>query len=244
MADMNQLLKETFELLVKEEFENRLEVPKHRFSLRFHRDMHKVFRNVGLAERKRKGGKKDSPFELYRPVRSRKRRIVFICLLFAIIGGTVFAAEPMIRWLHNYYMRQHADHVEIQKSEGKDNDISNSSKEFQKYRFTKLPDGYSFEEEKFDAKFQKYWICYSYSEENALILRQTWQEDGTLGNVTSDTKPLEDIEVNGFTGYYTEDSNMGTLILSDGIYKLVIQGPLSKEVLIELADGLELADFP
>lgn len=244
MADMNQLLKETFELLVKEEFENRPEVPKHRFSLRFHRDMHKVFRNAGLSERKRKGGKKDSPFELYRPVRSRKRRIVFICLLVAIIGGTVFAAEPMIRWLHNYYMRQHADHVEIQKSEGKDNDISNSSKEFQKYRFTKLPDGYSLQNESFDNEFQKYWAQYTDEKENVLLLRQTWQEDGTLGNITSDIEPLENIKMDNFVGYYVEDNNVGTLILSDGIYKLVLQGPLSKKALIEIAKKLELAEIP
>lgn len=242
MADMNQLLKEAFELLAREEYENRSEVPKHKFSLRFHWNIHQIFRSAGATE-KRKTTEKNTPFECYRPIRSRRKRIVFVCLMFAIVGGTVFAAEPVIRWLHNYYMKQHEDHVEIQKSEIDEGNTGSSNQEFRKYRLTKLPEGYSFEQEEFDEEFQKYLSNYN-NGENILWLKQTFKENEILGNVTSDTKLLEEVEINGFTGYYAEDNEMGTLILTDDTYVIMLYGNFSKEILMDLAEGLEMVENP
>lgn len=244
MADMNQLLKEAFELLAREEYENRSEVPKHKFSLRFHWNIHQIFWSAGATE-KRKTTEKNTPFECYRPIRSRRKRIVFVCLMFAIVGGTVFAAEPVIRWLHNYYMKQHEDHVEIQKSEIDEGNTGSSNQEFRKYRLTKLPEGYSFQKEIFNEEFQKYLIYYySGKEEKILYLQQTFVDGETPGNITSDTEPIERIKIKDFVGYYTEDNKMGTLVLTDEVYMLVIHGELSKEALLELAEGLQLVENP
>lgn len=107
---------------------------------------------------------------------------------------------------------------------------------------TEIPEGYSLYSEKFEEDFQRYYIAYIGEEEELLYLQQTWQEDERPENITSDTEPLKDVEVNGFTGYYAEDGENGSLILSNGIYNLVLCGPLAKEKLIELAGNLILMD--
>lgn len=98
--------------------------------------------------------------------------------------------------------------------------------------------------EKFDEGFQRYAIRYINKEDGILSLKQTWQEEEYPENVTSDKEPMKDVEVNGFTGYYVEDNGMGSLIISNGVYKLVLDGPFSKKELIELAGKLELSNDP
>ena len=74
-----------------------------------------------------------------------------------------------------------------------------------------------------------------------LILKQTWQEDKFQERLTLD-EDLKNIEVNGFTGYYSEDEGIGSLVLSNGVYKLVLGGTFAKDELIEMAGKLKLSD--
>ncbi|TGY83411.1 DUF4367 domain-containing protein, partial [Petralouisia muris] len=87
-------------------------------------------------------------------------------------------------------------------------------------------------------------VRYIGASNNVLSLKQTWQEKGYPENLTSDAKPLEEVEMNGFTGYYVEDNGIGSLIISNGVYKLVLDGTFSKDNLINLVDRLELVDKP
>ena len=48
--------------------------------------------------------------------------------------------------------------------------------------------------------------------------------------------------VSGFSGYFAEDDGIGSLIISNGVYKLVLSGPFSEEELVELTSKLELVD--
>ena len=76
----------------------------------------------------------------------------------------------------------------------------------------------------------------------ALLFRQNGYEDITMGNITYAMKGLEEITVNHFTGYYMEDDNVGSLILSDEETLIELSGKMSKEELLELAEGLELME--
>lgn len=244
MADMDKLLRQAFDEIAKEEYENRPEViPEHKFSLKFRWKMHRILRKMKTGKETREDGKGHSLMGLYRSVHSRKRRMVILLLVIMVLGGTAFATEPVIRWLCNYYVDQYDDHVKIQR----DNAEESEDKErgtFRKYYLTEVPEGYSLKTEDFDEEVQRYAITYINDKEDLLLFRQTWQEDELTENITSDTQPLEDVQVNGFTGYYTKDKENGSLILSNGVYKLVLVGSYSKEELIEFAGKLELTDEP
>ncbi len=242
MADMDKLLRQAFDEIAKEEYENRPEViPEHKFSLKFRWKMHRILRKMKTGKETREDGKGHSLMGLYRSVHSRKRRMVILLLVIMVLGGTAFATEPVIRWLCNYYVDQYDDHVKIQR----DNTEESEDKErgtFRKYYLTEVPEGYSLKTEDFDEEVERYAITYINDKEEVLLFKQTWQEDGRSENLTSNKEDLKDVEVNGFTGYYVEDQEIGTLILSNGIYRLVLNGNFSKEELIEIASKVELVD--
>ncbi len=240
---MDELLILAFEEVAKDGYNNRMQsLPRHRFTFRFYRNMHKLFRMPEIWEKYRNKKMGGSILELYRPIHSKRRLAVIVLLLLMIIGGSSFASEPFIRWLNSFYMEQNDDHVKFQNDE---NNIGIGSRTvFRKYCFVDIPEGYSFVSEKYDKEFQKYYLTYVDSEDKILYLKQVWQENEDPQNLTSDVEQIKDIEVNGFTGYYIEDSGMGSLIISNGIYKLVLSGTFTKDELVDLAKKLELSDDP
>ena len=241
-TDMDKLLEIAFDQLAKEEYEKRLvEIPEHRFSLRFYWKMHPLFQRVGIGKKNDKAG--DSPMELFRPIRSRRRMATIALLVLMLIGGTVVAAEPIIRWMQNFRVEQNEDHVVIQ-NDTVDGTLEHTKENFRKYRLTEIPEGYYFNYEKFDEKFQRSKIGYFNENGNILTLKQTWQEDDMAEHLTSEAEAIKDVKASGFTGYYAEDNGIGSLILSNGVYRLVLDGNFSKEELVELAGKLELDNQP
>lgn len=242
-VDMDKLLRQAFDQIAKEEYENRpVEIPEHRFSLRFHWKMHKLFRMSGAGKKEGVGKTGGSPMELFRPIRSKRKMAAIALLILMLVGGTTIAAEPFIRWLQNFYIEQNEDHVVLQNNELNES-VEHTKENFRKYRLTEVPEGYSLESEKFDEGFQRYLLIYI-NEEDTLFLKQTWQEDKSAENLTSDNQELMDVKVNGFTGYFAEDDGIGSLVLSNGVYKIVLGGEFSKEGLVQLANKLELVDEP
>lgn len=242
-VDMDKLLRQAFDQIAKEEYENRpVEIPEHRFSLRFHWKMHKLFRMSGAGKKEGVGKTGGSPMELFRPIRSKRKMAAIALLILMLVGGTTIAAEPFIRWLQNFYIEQNEDHVVVQNNE-LDESVEHTKENFRKYRLTEVPEGYSLESEKFYDGFERY--CFTYvNEGKTLFLKQTWQEDKSAENLTSDNQELMDVKVNGFTGYFAEDNGIGSLVLSNGVYKIVLSGEFSKEGLVQLANKLELVDEP
>ena len=237
---MDKLLERAFDQLAKEEYEKRLvEIPEHRFSLRFYWKMYPLFQRVEIGKKNDKAG--DSPMELFRPIRSRRRMAAIALLILMLIGGTVVAAEPIIRWMQNFYVEQNEDHVVIQNNTV-DEALEHTKENFRKYRLTQIPEGYYFNYEKFDEKFQRSKIGYFNENGNILTLKQTWQEDDMAEKLTSDAQAIDEVQVSGFSGYYAEDNGIGSLMLSNGVYKLVLEGKFSEKELLELAGGLELSD--
>lgn len=237
---MDELLIVAFEKAAKEEYNSRMQsLPKHRFSLKFYRKMHKLFQMLGIKGKYGDEKARDSILELYRPIHSKRRLAVLVLLLLMVIGGTSVASEPLIRWLSNFYVEQNDDHVILQNDTDKEGIGSRDF--FRKYQLKEIPDGYILNWEKFDKEFNRYTIYYV-NGDDVLTLKQNWQEEKYPEQVTSDTEQVKDIEVNGFTGYYVEDNGMGTLIISNGVYKLVLDGPFTKEELVDLAGKLELSD--
>ena len=242
-VDMDKLLRQAFDQIAKEEYENRpVEIPAHKFSLRFHWKMHKLFRMSGAGKKEGVGKTGGSPMELFRPIRSKRKMAAIVLLILMLVGGTTIAAEPFIRWLQNFYIEKNEDHVVVQNNE-LDESVEHTKENFRKYRLTEVPEGYSLESEKFDEGFQRYLLIYI-NEEDTLFLKQTWQEDKSEENLTSDNQELMDVKVNGFTGYFAEDDGIGSLVLSNGVYKIVLGGEFSKEELVQLANKLELVDEP
>lgn len=240
-VDMDKLLRQAFDQIAKEEYENRpVEIPEHRFSLRFHWKMHKLFRMSGAGKKEGVGKTGGSPMELFRPIRSKRKMAAIALLILMLVGGTTIATEPFIRWLQNFYIEHNEDHVVVQNNE-LDESVEHTKENFRKYRLTEVPEGYSLESEVFNDDLQRYSVMYV-SGENVLVLKQNWQEDESLEKLTSNKEKLKDVRISGFTGYYAEDNGIGSLVLSNGVYKLVLDGKLSKEELIELAGKLELTE--
>lgn len=242
-VDMDKLLRQAFDQIAKEEYENRpVEIPEHKFSLRFHWKMHKLFRMSGAGKKEGVGKTGGSPMELFRPIRSKRKMAAIALLILMLVGGTTIAAEPFIRWLQNFYIEHNEDHVVVQNNE-LDESVEHTKENFRKYRLTEVPEGYSLESEKFYDGFERY--CFTYvNEGKTLFLKQTWKEDKSAENLTSDNQELMDVKVNGFTGYFAEDDGIGSLVLSNGVYKIVLSGEFSKEELVQLANKLELVDEP
>ncbi len=242
-VDMDKLLRQAFDQIAKEEYENRpVEIPEHKFSLRFHWKMHKLFRMSGAGKKEGVGKTGGSPMELFRPIRSKRKMAAIALLILMLVGGTTIAAESFIRWLQNFYIEKNEDHVVVQNNE-LDESVEHTKENFRKYRLTEVPEGYSLESERYDEEFRRYTTMYIKDKE-VLVLKQTWQDDELSENITSDTESLKDVKVNGFTGYYVEDSGMGSLVLSNGVYKVVLNGAFSKDELIELSEKLELLKEP
>lgn len=243
MNDMDKLLKQALEEIVKEDYENRpQDIPKHRFSAEFRRKMKQAVRMMEAPGKNDAGRSGNSLLELYHPIRSKRKWAVLALLILMLIGGSAIAAEPIRHWLKGFRVEQNRDHVRIQNGTEQTSAGENRG-EFRRYRLGEVPEGFVLISEKYDREFQKYYFAYANSEE-VLYLKQIWQENSDPENLTSDVEPLENIILNAFTGYYVEDNGVGSLIISNGVYKLILSGSFSKEELIELAEKLELVDEP
>lgn len=244
MDDMDKLLKQALEEIVKEDYENRpQDIPKHRFSAEFRRKMKQAVRMMEAPGKNDAGRSGNSLLELYHPIRSKRKWAVLALLILMLIGGSAIAAEPIRHWLKGFRVEQNSDHVRIQNGTEQTSAGENRG-EFRRYRLGEVPEGFVLISEKYDREFQKYYVTYVNSEKEVLFLKQVRQESKALELITSDIEQLEMVEINGFTGYYAEDNGVGSLIISNGIYKLVMDGTFSREELIELAEKLELVDEP
>lgn len=244
MNDMDKLLKQALEEIVKEDYENRpQDIPKHRFSAEFRRKMKQAVRMMEAPGKNDAGRSGNSLLELYHPIRSKRKWAVLALLILMLIGGSAIAAEPIRHWLKGFRVEQNSDHVRIQNGTEQTSAGENRG-EFRRYRLGEVPEGYVLEQEKFEEGFQRYSIRYVNGSNNVLSLKQTWQEKEYPENLTSGAEPLEEVEMNGFTGYYVKDNGVGSLIISNGIYKLVLDGTFSKEELMGLVEKLELVDEP
>ena len=233
MMDMDKLLERAFDQLAKEEYEKHsVEFPEHRFSLKFWWKIHCLFRKIGVPKMVDQEG--SSVMELFHPIHSKRRIVVIILLILMVVGGTAVAAEPFIRWLQNFSVEQSKDHVKIQNGMT-DGALEHTKENFKKYRLKNLPEEYTFWLDGFDDKFQRYKISYHNTKNDILSLKQAWQEDDMAENLTSNMENIEDVKVNGLTGYYAKDNGVSSLILSNGVYKLVLDGNFSKEELLEIA---------
>lgn len=237
MQELERLLKEVLAELVKQEYENRPKhIKRHFFSLRFRRRMRRMVKEVRAERRAAKEA--SSITDLYRPIRSRKKWLIILALLLVLVGGTVAGAEPVICRLFEYCMEQHGDFVE---TESREDDSNSTADSFQKYEFAKVPEGYELVEEEFKSEFGVYQVSYVNLEGEMLVLRQSLQENGNHGNTTSTREEMEDVEINDFHGYFVEDFDTGSLVLSDGKYMIEIFGSFSKEELLSLAGSLRYA---
>lgn len=233
--DIEKLLKEAFDEIAKEDYANRpTDLPEHRFSLRFRLKMHRMMKETA------KGREAGEPIlSQGRSFCAKKRVAVAALLVFVIAGGTAFGAEPIIQWLSKFSVEQDGDHFKIQSKE-LDENVEHTKDNFRKYFLTEIPEGYSLKSEEFEEEFQRYVIAYT-KKGDTLLLKQTWQEDKLQERLTLDEE-LKDIEVSGFTGYYSEDEGIGSLVLSNGVYRLVLGGPFKKNELVEMAGKLKLSD--
>lgn len=237
MQELENLLKEVLTELVRQEYENRPKhFKRHFFSLRFRRKMRRMIKQVNAE---RRAAENASPItDLYRPIHSKRKWLIMLALLLALVGGTVTGAEPVICRLFEYCMEQHGNFVEME--QGEDN-RKMAEDSFQKYEFAKVPEGYELVEEQFKSDFGVYQISYADSEGHGLVLRQSLQGNGNHGNTTSTREEMEEVVINGFQGYFVEDFDTGSLVLSDGKYMLEIFGNFSKEELLSLVEDLRFA---
>lgn len=233
MRELEELLREVLAEMIKQEYENRPKhIKRHFFSLRFRRRMRRMAKEVRA---KRQTEENASPItDLYRPIRSKRRWLILLALLMVLVGGTVTGAEPVICRLFEYCMEQHGNFVEME--QGKEEKLN---EKFEKYELAEIPEGYELVQEEAKYEFGVYQISYVNAEGRSLVLRQSLLENGNLGNITSTREEMAEVEINDFQGYFVEDFDTSSLVLSDGKYMLEIFGSFSKEELLALAKNLK-----
>lgn len=233
----DDIFKNAFEQIARREYEERpVTVEEHRFSLKFRSRMRKLLPRVRIE----KSGEKSSVFGviLPAPVKSKGRVACLAALMALTVGGTAFAAEPLVRWLYGQYIEQYSDHVEVKNSQ---ETTPIDAGEFCKYELGYVPEGYSLVSEEYDEVFQERKSVYRNQESKSILVKQkSLDVNGTV--ITSDEEELEEIAVEGFSGYYIPDSEQSSVILSDGIYTITISGWVSKEELLKTAEGLSLSN--
>lgn len=235
MQELENLLREVLAEMVKQEYENRPKhFKRHFFSLRFRRKMRRMIKQVNAERREAENA--SSITDLYRPIHSKRKWLILLALLLVLVGGTVTGAEPVICRLFEYCMEQHGNFVEME--QGKEEELN---KEFQKYELAKVPEGYELVGEESKYEFGVYQISYINSQGEMLVLRQSLLENGNLGNITSTREEMEEVEINNFQGYFVEDFDTCSLVLSDNKYMIEIFGSLSKAELLSLAEDLRYA---
>ena len=239
--EMDKLLKAAFSQMVEQEYETRpKEFPKHQFSPQFEHSMEELLRTGKISDKTEKKDKREfSMLALLRPIRSRRAVLAMVVLMVCMFGATVSGTNPIIVWLHNSWMEQHGDYVEL---ENRENDAEVSDGEFQKYELTQIPEGYQLTEELFDENIGMYYLYYINEDESTFTFRQSKKDNGNIGNITANRKDMEQVRVGEFEGYYFKDSDNDNLILSNAEYILVFTGNFSKEEFLEMADKLQIAE--
>ena len=239
--EMDKLLKAAFSQMVEQEYEKRpKEFPKHQFSPQFEHSMEELLRTGKISDKTEKKDKREfSMLALLRPNRSRRSVLAMVVLMVCMFGATVSGTNPIIVWLHNSWMEQHGDYVEL---ENRENDAEVSDGEFQKYELTQIPEGYQLTEELFDENIGMYYLYYINEDESTFTFRQSKKDNGNIGNITANRKDMEQVRVGEFEGYYFKDSDNDNLILSNAEYILVFTGNFSKEEFLEMADKLQIAE--
>lgn len=239
---MDEEIRMAFEAIVDEEYANRPKVPKAQFSEEFERRMQSLLYDepeVEVEPEEKKTSRLSSMLALFRPVKSRRAIVVVAAVMMLLVGMTAGGANPIIIWLHDSWMEQHGDYVEI---ENRENTAEVSKESFQKYELTELPEGYELKNEQFYEEIGIYQMTYIDEQENVLFFKQGKKENGNLGNITANRKDIEEVNINGLEGYYVKDSDMANLVLSDEEYMLVFTANLSKEQFIKLAEGLQIKE--
>lgn len=239
--EMDKLLKAAFSQMVEQEYEKRpKEFPKHQFSPQFEHSMEELLRTGKISDKTEKKDKREfSMLALLRPIRSRRAVLAMVVLMVCMFGATVSGTNPIIVWLHNSWMEQHGDYVEM---ESREKETGVSHKVFRKYKLAEVPEGYNLRNEQFDESVGIYYTTYVNEDDNVLVLKQGKKDNGNLGTVTSNRKNIEEIKVGIFEGYYIKDSDAENFVLSDGEYMLVFIGNLPKEKFLELVEGLQVVE--
>lgn len=239
--EMDKLLKAAFSQMVEQEYEKRpKEFPKHQFSPQFEHSMEELLRTGKISDKTEKKDKREfSMLALLRPIRSRRAVLAMVVLMVCMFGATVSGTNPIIVWLHNSWMEQHGDYVEL---ESREKEEKSSQGDFQRYELAQIPEGYLLEDEGFDESVGIYYMYYINEEENTFTFRQSMKDNGNLGNITANRKDMEQVKIGGFEGYYFKDSDNDNLILSNEEYILVFTGNVSKEEFLEMADKLQIAE--
>ncbi len=239
--EMDKLLKAAFSQMVEQEYEKRpKEFPKHQFSPQFEHSMEELLRTGKISDKTEKKDKREfSMLALLRPIRSRRAVLAMVVLMVCMFGATVSGTNPIIVWLHNSWMEQHGDYVEL---ESREKEEKSSQGDFQRYELAQIPEGYQLAEEVFDESVGIYYTLYTNEDRSTFTFSQSMKDNGNLGNITANRKDMEQVKIGGFEGYYFKDFDNDNLILSNAEYILVFTGNFSKEEFLEMADKLQIAE--
>lgn len=231
----DEVWKDAFDQIAKREYEQRpIAEKEHKFSLKFRWRMRTLLKRAGKAEPVRE--KREVGGVPVTHVMSKRRVVCLVMLIALMAGGTVFAAEPLIRWLYNQYIEQFTDHVEIKNAKEA---VSTDTGEFQKYELGYLPAGYELVSEEYDEMFQTYERMYKNQENKGLFVKQVYSNIGEPV-ISSNGREIQEIELEGFMGYYIPDESMPSMVLSDGTYTITISSWESKEELLHMGKELIL----
>ena len=193
--------------------------PVHLFSKQFEKEKYKIIRqyeSYSISLNQISG----------RKISKKMIRILLVAaLLLALLVASALAFEPVRHYLFSFF-----DGTEIIFSDDQIKDSLNES-------FTYIPQGYVLEKEEHN-KMSNYFV-YRDKNKNKIVISS--MENGSTVFINTEDVGYEEVDVQGFTGYYVERSDGLILVWSTGKYHHIIDIDITEASSITREDILEIA---
>lgn len=246
-----QELKDAIASACKADYECAMAAPKHRFSRTFRKKI-KVLLQPGM-------GKRTIP-ALY-PVHGRRRVIVVVAVLILILGTTVMGRGFFQSPLGKYILTGYIDHVQLNLGEPENLEMvaiednekntmeigaeldSEEDFEFVCKKPQWVPEGYTMKQEEYSEDFYLYQKMYVNKNGKCMLYQQMRNDIVDNIGISSNGSEQQEVMIENVKGYFIPDNVLdekkGNLVWEDGKYLYIIEGNLTKEELIRMAETIK-----
>lgn len=193
--------------------------PVHLFSKQYEKEKNKIIRQYESysISRNQFSGRKISKKTI--------RILLVAALLLALLVASALAFEPVRHYIFSYF-----DGTDIIFSDDQIKDSLNES-------FTYIPQGYVLEEEQHTKLSNDFTYLDSF--QNSIDIHTA--KNGSSVFINSENKGYEEIDIQGFTGYFVEQENEFILTWSTGKYHHILTAGISTTTHISKDDILKIA---
>lgn len=246
-----QELKDAITSACEADYKHAMAAPKHRFSRTFRKKI-KVLLQPGM-------GKHTIP-ALY-PVHGRRRVIVVVAVLVLLLGTTVAGRSFFQSLLGKYILTGYTDHVQLNLGEPENLEMvaiednekntmeigaepdSEEDFEFVCKKPQWVPEGYTMKQEEYSEDFYLYQKMYVNKNGKCMLYQQMRNNIVDNIGISSNGSEQQEVMIENVKGYFIPDNVLdekkGNLVWEDGKYLYIIEGNLTKEELIRMAETIK-----